>query len=172
MFMSHRTQRQPLVFSAAQTKSFLNEKIDVYQQTKIDASSSGRVVTVDYDQLAPMTREAFYRMYVVWYASQVLSSSSIGFSMAPSNAAVTTAAAAIRSSIDSAQQFEDAYLDYVFTPDTTDLGYYAKDNEMPAIIKVGCQQQHSASSLALTHNSCCPAHRTQPSPIPRSGSTP
>ena len=157
MFMSHRTQRQPLVFSAAQTASFLNEKIDVYQQTKIDASSSGRVVTVDYDQLAPMTRGAFYRMYVVWYASQVLSSS-IGFSMAPSNAAVTTAAAAIRSSIDSAQQFEDAYLDYVFTPDTTDLGYYAKDNEMPAIIKVGCQQQHSASSLALTHNSCSTGH--------------
>ena len=176
MFMSHRTQRQPLVLSAAQTKSFLYQKVDVYQQTKIDASSSGRVVAVDYDQLAPMSRGAFYRMYVVWYASQVLSCSSIGFSMAPSNAAVTTAVAAIRSSIDSAQQFEDAYLDYVFTPDTTDLGYYAKDNEMPAIIKVGLPAAPTTLALALALTQVLlllsVAHRTQPSPIPRTGSTP
>jgi hypothetical protein len=153
--------------------SFLDEEIDVYQQTKIGASSSGRVVTVDYTQLEPMSRGAFCRMYVVWYASYVLSmatSSNIGSSMAPSNAAVTTALAAIRSSISSAQQFEDVYLEYVFTPDTTDLGYYAKDNEMPAFIKVGCLP-HSYLLLPapLIPLPCC---RTQPSPIPRSGLTP
>jgi hypothetical protein len=156
VFMSHRTQQKPLVFSATQTKSFLDQKIDVYQQTKIDASSSGRVVTVDYTQLDPMSRGAFYRMYVVWYACHVLS-------MATSNAAVTTSLAAIRSSISSAQQFEDAYLEYVFTPDTTDLGYYAKDNEMPAFVKVGCS--HPAAIPCPTHTTLVPCCHPQDTAI-------
>jgi hypothetical protein len=153
------------VFSAAQTKSFLSQKVDVYQQTKIGTSSSGRVVTVDYTQLEPMSRGAFYRMYVVWYACHVLSMATT------SNAAVTTALAAIRSSISNAQQFEDAYLEYVFTPDTTDLGYYAKDNELPAFVKVGCLLPPSSPcSLPqlLLPVPCC---RTQSFPISRSGLT-
>jgi hypothetical protein len=127
-FMSHRTQKQPLVLTAKQTRSFLAQKVDVYEQTKTGTSSSGRVVSVGYQQLDPMTRGAFYRMYVVWYANQVLNDGV---------ASVQAAVAAIKAGVNSAQSFEDSYLEYVFTPGTTDLGYYAKDNEMPAFLKVG-----------------------------------
>ena len=132
-FMSHRTQQQPLVLTATQTRSYLTQKVDVYDQTKTGTSSSGRVVAVGYQQLEPMTRGAFYRMYVVWYANKVLNA---GIPMTPSNSSVTAAVAAIKAGVNSAQSFEDSYLEYVFTPGTTDLGYYAKDNEMPAFLKV------------------------------------
>jgi len=162
--MSHRTQRRPLVLTATQTRSFLAQKVDVYEQTKIGASSSGRVVSVGYQQLEPMTREAFYRMYVVWYANKVLND---GLPMASVQAAV----AAIKAGVNSAQSFEDSYLDYVFTPGTTDMGYYAKDNEMPVFLKVRrwlLAVERHMEEWGLNKSLLLP-YRTLPSPTPRTG---
>ena len=139
-FSSIHPLKSSIHLDSTQTSAFLAEKIDVYAQYKytegiLDQNPS--IISVDFIVAAPMSREAFLRMYLVWYANTILGARiKAEDPMAPSDANVSTALDVINTLIHTAEDFEDAYLDYAFSTDSTDLGFYAKDNELPTFAKV------------------------------------
>lgn len=130
-YQAWKAQRQPIALSSAASRSFLAHRVDVYEQRKLPANSVDGITAVDYITAQPMQRLQFLRMYAVWFAKYPLGSThQFTSARKPINSDVSAALDMIEQKTSTAEDFDNAYLDYMQQQSSIDLGFYAKDMEV------------------------------------------
>lgn len=163
MFRHWYAQRRPLELNAADSRAFLDDRVDVYKQTRVENKQG--IARVASSALGPMTRIAFMKLWVVWFAIAISAGAVAIYApntINPSDMAVQQAVTYIRETFGGTSgldKFNNAYFDLVFsttaqpTASTTtaqptastsssttahiDLGYYARSTSMSGGFTVG-----------------------------------
>lgn len=141
MFERWRAQTEPIELDEHATNRFLNDSVRVFEQSKDATQTTAHSMRVHFTEQPVMTRRMFLRVWAVWFAATVLGTAIyLPNRLAPSDQAVATALGAI-AALPSQDAFETAYLDYAFSPHTSDLGYYAKDTSPSSELVVSPHHQ-------------------------------
>jgi hypothetical protein len=130
-YQAWKAQTKPFALDSTATRSFLAQRVDVYEQRKIPASSVDGITAVDFITAQPVQRLQFLRMYAVWFAKYPLGSTyQFTSTKRPINSDVSAALDIIEQKTSTAEDMDNAYLDYMQQQSNTDLGFYAKDTEV------------------------------------------
>jgi hypothetical protein len=151
-YQAWKAQTKPFALSSAATRTFLSHRVDVYEQRKLPATSVDGVTAVDFITAQPMQRKQFLRMYAVWFAKHPLGSTHQFTSVRkPLNSDVSAALDIIEQKTSTAEDFDNAYLDYMQKQDSIDLGFYAKDMEVQQdfMVSICCTCSHPQVSNCI-----------------------
>lgn len=145
MFRQWAAQRRPLRLNKEASKAFLEDSVDVHKQTRVECKQG--VAKVVSSPLFPMTRIAFMRLWVVWFA-MAISAGAVAIyapnNINPSDLAVQQAITYLQDNYPNVEKFNNAYFDRVFDTKTSsahlDLGYYARSTSMSGGFSVSCRE--------------------------------
>jgi hypothetical protein len=135
MFRVWKAQKEPWVLDEDQSKAFLEETIDVMEQTRVEKTKGS--INVSYTPKPPMKRIAFLKVWLIWFAVAVGGLAGT-ISSTPSDKQVMSAIQHITTTFPTVDAFDNAFLNYAFDSpgNSLDLGWYSFANGASPLFKV------------------------------------
>jgi hypothetical protein len=149
MFRVWKAQKEPWVLDKDQSKAFLEETIDVMEQTRVEKTKGS--INVSFTPKPPMKRIAFLKVWLIWFAVAVGGLAGTIIST-PSDKQVMSAIQHITTTFPTVDAFDNAFLNYAFdSPGTSlDLGWYSFANGASPLFKVRIDViEHHETPMAL-----------------------
>lgn len=134
-FKVWKAQTEPLKLDEDQTRSFLDENVNVYKQTR-EARANG-TISVVFSSYRSVPRITFLKLWILWFAIAIGGVTLIP-TLIPDDNDVMEAVKYVTTNYPTVKAFDAAYYKHAFDKpgDNLDLGFYAKDNAISPFLKV------------------------------------